>query len=82
MNPYNSHTHCQVAPANPQAKTCQRVCLFQRTTDRQSGRKMNTEAITSPIRNGGLPAVLLRGVHLLKFSAKTPMVVIHKHQSV
>ena len=23
----NSHTHCQVAPADPQAKTWQRVCL-------------------------------------------------------
>jgi len=25
----NSHTHCQVAQADTQAKTCQRVCLFQ-----------------------------------------------------
>lgn len=43
----NSHTHCHVAAADTQAKTCQRVCLFQRTTDRQSGRKKNTEAITA-----------------------------------
>jgi len=42
----NSHTHCQVAPADPQAKTWQRVCLFQRTTERQSGRKKNTERTT------------------------------------
>jgi len=35
----NSHTHCQVAPADPQAKTWQRVCLPIRTTDRQSRRK-------------------------------------------
>jgi hypothetical protein len=27
-----SHTHCQVAPADPQAKTWQRVCLPNRTT--------------------------------------------------
>jgi hypothetical protein len=27
MNPYNSHTHCQVAPAVPQAKTWQRVSV-------------------------------------------------------
>ncbi|MFZ5976506.1 MAG: hypothetical protein EO766_12450 [Hydrotalea sp. AMD] len=27
MNPRSSHTHCQVAPADPQAKTWQRVCL-------------------------------------------------------
>ncbi len=43
MPTLNSHTHCQVAPADPQAKTWQRVCLFQHTTDRQSGRKKNTE---------------------------------------
>ena len=30
----NSHTHCQVALADTQAKTWQRVCLFQRTADR------------------------------------------------
>lgn len=29
---FNSHTHCQVAPADTQAKTWQRVCLFNRTT--------------------------------------------------
>ena len=28
MPTLNSHTHCQVAPADPQAKTWQRVCLF------------------------------------------------------
>ena len=28
----HSHTHCQVAPADPQAKTWQRVCLPYRTT--------------------------------------------------
>lgn len=28
---HNSHTHCQVAQADPQAKTWQRVCLPQRT---------------------------------------------------
>jgi hypothetical protein len=27
-----SHTHCQVAQADPQAKTWQRVCLPNRTT--------------------------------------------------
>jgi len=32
MNPYNSHTHCQVAPADTQAKTWQRVCQPSRTT--------------------------------------------------
>ncbi len=28
----HSHTHCKVAPADPQAKTLQRVCLPKRTT--------------------------------------------------
>lgn len=28
----HSHTHCQVAPANAQTKTWQRVCLSNRTT--------------------------------------------------
>ncbi|MHB1278412.1 MAG: hypothetical protein ACYC1Q_08435 [Bacteroidia bacterium] len=31
----HSQTHCQVAQANTQAKTLQRVCLPNRTTDRQ-----------------------------------------------
>jgi len=49
---------CQVAPADPQAKTWQRVCLFQRTTDRQSGRKKNTERTTMCISNSGFGAKL------------------------
>lgn len=43
----HSHTHYQAAPADPQAKTWQRVCLFQPATDRKSGRKKNTERTTS-----------------------------------
>jgi hypothetical protein len=39
----NIHTHCQVAQADMQAKTRQRVCLFKPATDRQSRRKKNTE---------------------------------------
>ena len=31
MPTLHSHTHCQVAPANTQAKTWQRVCLPNRT---------------------------------------------------
>jgi len=49
---------CQVAPADPQAKTWQRVCLFQRTTDRQSGRKKNTERTTAVLCNGGCSGIL------------------------
>ncbi len=36
MPTLHSHTHCQVAPANTQAKTWQRVCLPYRMTDRQT----------------------------------------------
>ncbi len=58
MPTLHSHTHCQVAPADPQAKTWQRVCLFQRTTDRQSGRKKNTERTTAVLCNGGCSGIL------------------------
>jgi len=56
MPTLNSHTHYQVAPADPQAKTWQRVCLFQPRTDRQARRKQNTERTTSVWRNGGCSA--------------------------
>ena len=36
MPTLHSHTHCQVAPVDTQAKTWQRVCLSNRTTDRQT----------------------------------------------
>ena len=74
----NSHTHCQVAPADPQAKTWQRVCLFQRTTERQSGRKKNTERTTAVWCNGGCSAsydsfvVGSSAVLRLNFCAKNP----------
>ena len=32
MSTLHSYTHCQVAPANAQTKTWQRVCLSYRTT--------------------------------------------------
>jgi hypothetical protein len=78
MNPHNSHTHCQVAQADTQAKTWQRVCLSQPTTDRQSGRKKNTERTTSVWRNGGFSAsydsfvVGSSAVLRLNFCAKNP----------
>jgi len=34
MPTLHSHTHCQVALADTQTKTWQRVCLSNRTTDR------------------------------------------------
>lgn len=39
----NIHTHCQVAQANVQTKTWQRVCLFQRKTGRSDNRTNEEE---------------------------------------
>jgi hypothetical protein len=42
MPTLHSHTHCQVAPAQTQAQTWQRVCLSNRTTktnDKQADEK-------------------------------------------
>ena len=78
MPTLHSHTHCQVAPADPQAKTWQRVCLFQPATDRKSGRKMNAERTTAVWRNGGFSAsydsfvVGSSSVLRLNFCAKNP----------
>ena len=56
MNHRYSHTHCQVVQADTQAKTWQRVWLFQPATDKQTGRKKNTERTTAVWRNGGCSA--------------------------
>jgi len=42
----NSHTHCQVAPADTQAKTWQRMCLFQppQLTDNQDEKKNTVDS--------------------------------------
>jgi len=53
MSQPNSHTHCQVTPADPQAKTWQRVCLFQRTSDRLSIRKIKGQHPTKCICHKG-----------------------------
>ena len=74
----NSHTHCQVSQANAQTKTWQRVCLFQPATDRQTGRKKNTERTTAVWRNGGCSALFdsfvvgSSAVLRLNFCAKNP----------
>jgi hypothetical protein len=39
MSPRSSHTHCQVAQTEAQAKTLQRVCLSIRKTYRQTDEK-------------------------------------------
>ena len=74
----HSHTHCQVAQADTQAKTWQRVCLSQRTTDRQSTRKTEGQQLTAAWRNGGFSAsydsfvVVSSAVLRLNFCAKNP----------
>jgi hypothetical protein len=79
MNPsHNSHTHCQVAPADTQAKTWQRVWPFQRTMDRQATRKTEGQHPTAVWRNGGCSAsydsfvVGSSAVLRLNFCAKNP----------
>ena len=73
-----SHTHWQAAQANALTKACQRVCLPNRTTDRQKNEQK--EALGG---NKVLPkwrqkyyyeAFVLNStaVILLKFSANTP----------
>jgi hypothetical protein len=42
----NSHTHCQVAQADTQTKTWQRVCLFQRTSGKKSTSKTERQPTT------------------------------------
>ncbi len=58
MSTLHSHTHCQVAPADPQAKTWQRVCLSHCTTDRQSTRKIEGQQLTAVWCNGGFSGKL------------------------
>lgn len=49
----HSHTHCQVAQANAQTKTWQRVCLSNRTTDRQSMQNTEGQQLKVVWRNVG-----------------------------
>ena len=78
MSQPNSHTHCQVVQADTQAKTWQRVCLFQCSTDRQSIRKKEVQHPTAVLRNGGCSAsydsfvVGSSAVLRLNFCAKNP----------
>jgi hypothetical protein len=75
----NSHTHCQVAQANAQTKTWQRVCLFQSTKDSETHDRQEGQQLTAVWRNGelcasydsfvvGSSAAVLR----LNFCAKNP----------
>jgi len=69
MPTLNSHTHCQVAQAAPQAKTWQRVCLLQPATDRQSRRKKNTERTTGGFAKVAVQWLNSCSVFQINFSA-------------
>ncbi len=56
----HSHTHCQVAQADPQTKTWQRVCLSNRnkdseTHDRQEGQQLTLSGLKKPNHKREVP---------------------------
>ena len=52
----HSHTHCQVAQADPQAKTWQRVCLSNRTKDSETNDRQEGQQLTAVWSNGWFSA--------------------------
>jgi len=48
MPALDSHTHYQVAQADPQAKTWQRVCLSSRTKDSETRYRQKGHPLTTP----------------------------------
>jgi len=56
MPSLHSHTHCQVAQADPQTKTWQRVCLSSRTKDSETRDRQEGQQLTAVWRNGGFSA--------------------------
>ena len=84
----HSHTHCQVAPADTQTKTWQRVCLFQRTTkptmkltDEQKARCPNSVYVAIAGEVVNRRSVLLR--HIVQngqVSAFNPLLHIHANR--
>lgn len=58
---HNSHTHCQVTRADTQAKTWQRVCLPNRTDEKETTKAQHCiKAIAGEV-------VKSRSVHLINF---------------
>ncbi len=74
----HSHTHCQVAQANAQTKTWQRVCLSNRTKDSETYNRQEGQQLTAVWRNGGFSAsydsfvVGSSAVLRLNFCSKNP----------
>jgi hypothetical protein len=61
MPTHNSHTHCQVTPADSQTKTWQRVCLSYRTDEKETTKAQHC------IRAIAGKVVKSRYVHLRNF---------------
>jgi len=74
----NSHTHCQVAPADTQTKTWQRVCLSNRTADRRADDRKEQRRHNSTYPKGGFScskdSLVVNGslVFQIKFCGKSP----------
>jgi hypothetical protein len=81
MPTLHSHTHGQVAQANAQTKTWQGVCLSNRTTDRQSGRKTEGQQLTAVWRNGGCSASYDSFVVVQTFVLRMNICGINRHYS-
>ena len=60
-NPRSSHTHCQATPANTKTKAWQRVCLPNRTDEKETTKAQHC------IRAIAGVVVKSRSVHLINF---------------
>jgi len=88
MPTLNSHTHCQVAQADPQAKTWQRVCLSNRTTkttdkptDEKEHRSDNSVYVAIAGEVVNRRSVLLKNFVLNgQESASNPLLHIHANR--
>lgn len=77
----NSHTHCQVAPADPQAKIWQRVWLPNPTTkptDKQTDEKEHRSDNSVYVAIAG-EVVNRRPVLLIRYYTYTPKRYNHPH---
>ena len=66
----HSHTHCQVAQADTQAKTWQRVCLSNRTTDRQTDEEKEALGGNTGFASGGVTCLNSSAMLLFGFSGR------------
>jgi hypothetical protein len=67
--PLHSHTHCQVAQAEAQAKTWQRVWLSNRTTNRQTDEQKEALGGNMGLASCGVKCLNSSAVFQINFSA-------------